>query len=108
MCDQKVEQKVTESIALPRFQVVCHLSCPVDNLTYHTHPMLYCTVTTSGVSIATRLIQNACCYDGSLCADLCLTVRMCNCATQSSTQGAAVGCHSTLSRHTYAHNEEAE
>ena len=38
-------------------------------------PMLYCTVTTGGISVAMKLIQNVCCYGGSIAADLRLTTR---------------------------------
>ena len=40
-----------------------------------TYPLLYCSVTIIGISVAVRLLQNVCCYGMSIHADLHLTLR---------------------------------
>ena len=51
-----------------------HATRPAQ-LTCPTHPLVCCALTTSGVSVATRLVQNVCCYGARTRADLHLNAR---------------------------------
>ena len=41
MCDQIVEQEVTESVTPPCFHLARHLSCALDT-SHSSHAVLYC------------------------------------------------------------------
>ena len=74
MCVQKVEHNYMESVTLSRFQLACHLFCPVD-MSHSSHAVLYHDNQLHIGCYETTVEMRVVWCGASICADLRLTTR---------------------------------